>query len=404
MVCIKRPGLAIWLVVLSMILPFGVSADEFKLTPSIGTIGEYNDNLFFDDSNEIDDFITTLFGGLDLSNRTERTQLNLSAKLNGVMYDDNDDLDDVEQFYSGRINYKITERVTLGASGGYSEDSRPDRDLETTGIVLGPVERKRWNGGLSGDVVLTEKSAAGVSYTYEEDTFDDSEFTDYEFHIVNLGFTHDLSKWMPRTVGRINAGYSYYDTDDTDVEFLYATLGFSRALTEIFTLLVDVGARYAASEFEVPTVVVSPPFLIVTTTTETENEWGPYGRIVLGYAGETTRADVTASKELRPVSGRDGTADRTSFLLNIRHRFAEKFSVRLAAEYFINKADVGKLALEEIDEDTLSIRPELSYEIIEHLVLKASYTYTRLKDRVDDTEPERNRFFVQVSYGIPLFE
>ena len=53
---------------------------------------------------------------------------------------------------------------------------------------------------------------------------------------------------------------------------------------------------------------------------------------------------------------------------------------------------------------TVSIRPGLSYEIIHNLVLTASYTYTQVKYKISDTEAERNRVFVQLSYGIPLFE
>jgi hypothetical protein len=390
------------MVVLISIFPNYGKADEFKLTPVIGAGEEYNDNLFFDTGNEIDDTITTVFGGLELLNRTERLDLNLSARLNGVMYADNDDLDDVEQFYKGSAGYKITELVKLAANGGYSEDSRPDRDIETTGIVFTGVERKRWNGGLSGDVILSEKSIASMSYAYQQDKFDKPAFVDYEFHTANLGFTHDFSEILPRVIGRINAGYSYYDTDDTDVEILYATLGFSRALTEIFDLLVDAGVRYSTSEFQVAGFVPFPPFLV--TTTETEHDWGPHGRIVLSYKGEKTRSDISAAKEIQPASGRNGTADRTSFLFSIRHRFAEKFSARMSAEYFLNKADAGELARNAIDEQTVSIRPGLSYEIIDHLVLTASYTFTRVKYKVSDTDAERNRVFVRVSYGIPLFE
>ena len=381
------------MVLLAMMLPFGVKADDFKLTPSVGVKGEYNDNLFFDTSNEVDDTITTLFGGLALLNRTERLDLDLSARLDGVMYADNDELDDVDQFYNGRIGYRITERIRLGADGGYFVDSRPDRDIETTGIVFTGVKRKRWTGGVSGDFTLSEKSLTSMSYAYQQDKFDKPEYVDYEFHTANLGFTHDFSEVLPRVIGRINAGCNYYNTDDTDIENVYATVGFSRAVTELFNLLVDAGYRYAASEFKVGLV-----------TTDTEYDSGFHGRIVLDYSGELTRADISASQRLEPASGNNGTSDRTSFVFNVRRRFAEKFSASLYATYYQNKADAGKLARVGIDEETVSIGPGLSYEIIDNLVLTASYTYTQVKYQISDTEAKRNRVYLRLSYGIPLFE
>jgi len=400
---ILKKGIRIFCLVAlaSMIGSLGY-ADEFKLTPSIGVRESYDDNLFFSTDNKIDDYITRIFGGIDLLNRTERLDLNLSAKVDGLLYADNTDLNDVEQFYNAGIGYLITERVKVAANGGYSQDSRPDRDIETTGLVFTGVKRKRWNAGASADVTLSEVSAMSLAYAFEQDKFDKPEYTDYDFHTANLGYTRDFSKILPRLIGRVNAGYADYSTDNTDIDIWSATLGFSRDITEVFNLLVDVGARYAASKFTVPAFVPFPPFFV--TAAETEYDWGPTGQIVLSYKGETTRWDITAAKEVRPASGSNGTADRTSFLLNIRHRFAEKFSAHLAAQYFLNKANAGTLSQQAIDEETVSIRPGLSYEIMDNLVLTASYTYTRVNYKISDTEAERNRVFMQLSYGIPLFE
>ena len=70
----KRAGLAIWMVTLSIILPSGVMA-EFNLIPSLAVREEYNDNIFFSYSDTIDDFITTVSAGLELTERTEQLDL-----------------------------------------------------------------------------------------------------------------------------------------------------------------------------------------------------------------------------------------------------------------------------------------------------------------------------------------
>jgi len=403
MVYFNKIVLAIWLIVLTVILPTGVPADEFKLIPSISVREEYNDNIFFDDHGEIDDWITTISPGLKLIDRTDRLDLNLSALGHGIVYADNDDLNDFDQDYSGNISYRMTPQLRVSAGAGYTVDNRRDRDIETTGLVLSTKERKRYNGSLSGEYFLTEKTAASLSYGYNQDDFDDPQEVDYKYHRSNLGFTHDLSEFFPRTVGRMNFGYSYYDSSDTTIDIYSGTLGLNWAITETFNLLADLGTRYTRSDFSVAQRHPFIPFIIITRK-EKDHGWGAVGNVALSYRGEVTTASLSALKDVRPASGDRETTDRTSFLFKISRRFAEKFSAHLSGEYFLNKADAGELSRIDVDEQTISIRPGLSYEIIDNLVLTASYTYTWLKDKEDHTKSERNLFYVQMSCGIPLFE
>jgi len=399
----RKVELVIWLIAVIVILPTGVLADEFKLIPSIALREEYNDNIFFDDHGEIDDWITTISPELKLIDRTDRFDINLFARGDGIKYGQNDELNDFDQHYSGNIGYRVTSRFRVSAGAGYTVDSRRDRDIETTGLVLSSEERKRYNGSLSGEYVLTEKTAASLSYAYDKDDFDDPEEVDYKYHHSNLGFTHDLSEFFPRTVARMNFGYSYYDSSDTTIDIYSGTLGLSWAMTEVFNFLMDLGTRYTSSEFLVAQRHPFIPFVIITRE-EKDHSWGGVGHVALAYRGEVTTASLSALKDVRPASGDRETTDRTSFSFKISRRFAEKFSAHLSGEYFLNKADAGELSRTDIDEQTISIRPGLSCELIDNLVLTASYTFTRVKDREDHTDPERNLIYVQLRYGVPLFE
>jgi len=126
--------------------------------------------------------------------------------------------------------------------------------------------------------------------------------------------------------------------------------------------------------------------------------------MTLSYRGELTGASLSAQKDISPTRGENGTTDRTSFLFNIERRFAERFSANLSGAYFLNTADAGELATEDIDTRTISISPGLSYEIIDDLVLEISYTYTRLRDREDNSTTNRNLVFARLTYQYPLFE
>ena len=91
MTCLKKVSLVILLLSLTVFCANEIMADEFKLIPSIAVRGEYNDNIFYTADDTEDDFITTISAGLELIERTERVDLNLSALVSPFFYDDYND-------------------------------------------------------------------------------------------------------------------------------------------------------------------------------------------------------------------------------------------------------------------------------------------------------------------------
>ena len=79
---------------------------------------EYNSNIFFDPSDEKDDFITRVKPGLELLERTERIDLRLAGFVIPYFYWDNDNLNSIDQDYSGRVDYKLTPLFSVGANAG----------------------------------------------------------------------------------------------------------------------------------------------------------------------------------------------------------------------------------------------------------------------------------------------
>ena len=111
-------------------------ADEFKLTPSVAVRQEYNSNIFFDSSNEKDSFITRVRPGLELIERTERIDLRLAGFVTPYVYWDDENLNSVDQDYSGRIDYKVTPLLSVGANAAVIVDHQPDRDIYHHGSRL----------------------------------------------------------------------------------------------------------------------------------------------------------------------------------------------------------------------------------------------------------------------------
>ena len=173
MTCTRKIGLAIWFVVVAAVLPTGVMGDDFKLIPSLAVREEFNDNIFGSSSDTLDDFITTLYAGLVLIERTERLDLKLSGEIAPFFYAEYTDLNDIDQNYWGNIGYRISSELRVDAKALYDVSNRPDRDIETTGLLLSTDRRKRQEYGLGLDYTFTEITAMAFSVGYLQDKWDD---------------------------------------------------------------------------------------------------------------------------------------------------------------------------------------------------------------------------------------
>ncbi|MDD4356227.1 MAG: outer membrane beta-barrel protein, partial [Smithellaceae bacterium] len=154
------------IVALAMMLPAGAFGDDFQLIPSLTVRGEYNDNIFGSANDEESDFITTVSPGLELIESTQRLDLRAAAKISPFFYADNSDWNDVDQNYKGNLGYRISELTRIHANAAYDVSNRPDRDLETTGLVYSNDRRDRQDYGLGFDHSLSVKTALGFSCVY----------------------------------------------------------------------------------------------------------------------------------------------------------------------------------------------------------------------------------------------
>jgi opacity protein-like surface antigen len=358
--------------------------DEFKIIPSLSTKEEYNDNIFFSQDDRKKDFVTTFSPALELIDRTERLDLNLSARVNVLRYWSNRDLDSVDQFYRGRIGYSLNPKLKISAEAGYTRDSTPDREIEVTGLVLNTVKRYKQNYAAGTEYTFSEKTKANLSYSYERSDYKDPGFADLTAHDINLGFIHDLSKYFSATLGRMNLGYSRYQSQDTTVDYYYATIGMSRALSEKWNILIDAGGSYTLQE------------------TSKGVDW--VSQATLSYKGEKTNGELTFSHRMMPVTGTAGTAERTALTLNVKHRFTYEFSGRLSAGYYINKSEAGKFSTTPLDQATFSVTPVLRYEFTKDIALEASYNFALVKYKQPETEAQRNLFMINFIIQYPLFE
>ena len=382
---------------------------QLKLT--MGVRQEYNDNIFFDADDAESDFITTGIFGVDLGYVVERLQAHAIGHWEGYTYQDNSDLDDVDQDYRLTLDYRFTPRLKGGLSGAYIRDFRRDREVETSGVVFENEERTRYQLDTTWEYLLTEITALNLMATwwkddYERDPTFQEEYRDLETYGGNIGLSQALRVFNRPTYGRVNMGYYNYQYEFNETDYYYLTLGFSTQLNETCTLLLDVGPRYTENEYVVTSVVPGPipgTFRVVAEE-ETSEDWGGSGRLSLAYAGEKTNWEAALSREITASSGQNEAVERTEARFDWRQRFTWEWQGYLTLRYFKNESDRDDPLLSDIDEDTFIAHSRLFYRFNQDWSLRGSYRYTWEKDHEDDTTTERNQVMMEMIYNWPILE
>lgn len=385
--------------VLLFVLGMGATAAgaaEIRLTPMLGIREEYNDNLFFDssDASETRDRVTTFSPGIGIANRTERLNTLLQSRFTMMRYVRTDELDATDQEHTGRLSYLLSEKMRTAVEGAFTRDSRADRDIEATGLVIGTARRDRARYAFSADYTLSEKAGAALSYAYLDERFDSPDFVNSTAQDAGLGIRYDLSPFIPLAFARLNTAYGAYDFTDTHAVNYAVSAGASKQLSEAFSLSADIGRSRTRSSSE----TVFGLFSMDERTTER----GTIGNLTLAYEGEQASATIALVQDVRALSGRPGTTRRTSARISISRRFTYELTFGISAEYFLNKTGREQTAQTEIDEQTLRIQPLITYHVTRDLTLNASYRFTRLKDDAADQRSIQSMGYLGVSWQYPV--
>ena len=397
----------------------GVMAADHQLVTSVAAIYEYNDNILLNADNEVSDNIYTIAPKLEVVRHSEKYTVRADGKLEFYRYQDNDVLDDTDQWYNGTLDATPTERWRFGAEAHVSDDNRPDRDIEVTGLVLGNNRRKRINAGTSAQYTFSEMVGGGLFLEFNRENFDDPEISDRKDYHAVLTMTRSLDAWLARTTGRLNLGYSHYEferqfdrtgnlgffevttliEDRSEVDNYSLTAGTESALTEKVNLVVDLGGRYAQSQRELQVARTYSPPLITEAPSITDDDYDSYGfvgSVAFTYRGERSRSDLLLSHDLQPVSGENATVNRTTVRVSGSMRLLERLHGNLFFQWYQNINDQSDPTQQDIDTQTWNAGGGLRWALNDYFDLAANYVYTIYDDREAGTTAYRNLATVQL--------
>ena len=381
----------------------GAFAAETQVTPSLTLQSEYNDNIFFVKDDEDSDYVLIIEPEIAVSRRTERIESRLRVKFPINHYMDFDELNAVDQVYSGNLGYRWSPRVSTFFQAAYIQDSQPDRDILETGLVVGDVTRRRLSAGFSGEYLYSELTSLALSYAYRDEQFKEPGFAESETQSINFILERDMERTFANTRGNLTFGYSRYDSDRSTVESYSTMVGAVRQLTELYYVSADIGVRYTRHEFDVLRFEpVSPDLFIMVTDQEKNNDWGVVGRASLSYQDESSRASLNFYRDVATSSGRTGAVERTALVFDIGKRFTYRFWGHFSAGYYLNESKGKEFSIREIDENTWRLNPYIRYVYSNDLSFRVSYSYTKVRDRLDSTDAERNLILLRLVYSHPL--
>ena len=361
---------------------------ELKLTPSLTMTQAYNDNVYFSAADRKGDWSSKVSPGLELTHKTERLNASLTARLDGIYYLDQHHLNTVDQFYRGDFRYALNSMLALGAEAGYSRDSEAWRDIEKTGSVFpAALDRQRYHYGVSGEWRPSERYLMTFLSNYQDDRYDNPAYSDLKYYSTGINSEYNLN---PITKGRLSLGYSRFAAGSTVMDNYAGTMGISREISNLWSILVDAGVSYSQSRYDVLSLTMIPGGLVLTPQQQTNDEWGPMGKVTLALKHEKTNGSITLSSSVMPFSGTSTAVNRTNLSLDLNHKLTYELSGLFRMDYFINKSDQGEFSGIQVDEKAVHVVIGPRYHFSKDVYFLASYTYNRVNYGQSSTSADQH--------------
>jgi polysaccharide export outer membrane protein len=372
---------------------------QARLIPRITITETYNDNINLSTIEEKDDLISIISPSLKSNHQTERTQTTADVELDVIRYSKEDNLNKVNQKYSIGFDFRVTELIGLNFNGSLIKDTTLDTEMQETGLVLKRSDRDFYNvrPGISWN--LTKATSINLNLGYSNAQYEDPDYSDYKIYNETLELVHAISK--QGTTAFAQGGHAHYDYETSDIDNYRLHLGLTYPFSERLKLTAWAGARYTESEYDVvewePVYWQGTPIIMsyrLVRRTELKRNWG--WLIYFALTKTLTHGSVSMSinRDITP-SGRGETIERDRVILGLDYRFTEFITGRFSGSWSRSRSESQ---YRETDEQFYTLRPSLSWQIMEHTVTELSYQYTRIENMNTGTHGDRN--IILLSFNI----
>lgn len=393
-----------------------VFAADINARLSIDLEGRYDDNIFFSVTNPTYDYLLVATPHLEVNYDSECSDFGLAAHLGYFAYKENTDQNNLDQQYHGFWHYQWSEQFQTSLDAAYVDDQRRDRIVEESGLLTEDIHRRRQDYTLEGQYSFSERTFLSASYALQYEIYDDPGIDDLISHNFMMGW-YRLMGGRQRTTASCRLGYSTYEYGNTfeedagsgfaieaieserNVDSYSLSVGLDHALSETLQLNSAIGVRNTKFENELR----AGNRFIQWVTTEEDDPWGFVGNFSLSYNGWKTHANVSASHDLVPASGRNGLTERTNLTLSGSWQPYAGWRLSGSTYVFLNRSDQSGATV-DIDELTTIVSGMIAHTFNRYWHVGMRYSYYRIDNRQNDTEGSRNRVGLEVGWNWPVIE
>ena len=371
----------IFFCLLSLLLPGVCRSADNVFTPAVSISTEYDDNILFSRTAQMDDMILLITPEMELNSKTERFSLNGRGHMEISRYMDNPALNNENYSIDLSGGYIPEERMQVNARVSRVRDTTLDTELAETGILTRRQKRNRSSAALNFSYDPGEQDNVAINTDFDTVDYDSPDRMDYRDSSVSLTYTRLT---MDRINGIILQPYfSGTSSAVNRVNSLGFYAGLSRSMNETWNMRALLGARRTK----------------IRLFSVEDREWGWLADISLKKTGRTWDLGIGFTHDLYYSSTAD-SIERDRLQVGYSKNISE--SIRAALKGSVTMArSAGPFSGQ--DSKYFSLNPSLRYRIADNWSLNMSYTYSYNRSRTASATQgaDRNVLRFSVYYSFP---
>ena len=349
---------------------------DWKVSPCVEIIEEYNDNILFSSKGlELDDFVTYVRPRVKAKYSTDRLRMSLNSGLEREIYVDHDELNTTNHDHKLVLSYGLSRTLGLRARGYFREDTTLETELIEEGLLVDRGDRRKFGGSFGFNYAFSTFLSCSADWTrrYTEYPDDPDDLNDQVGDTLKLTPMYVLS---PQTSLFLNLTYTnteYDDEGDTSIANYNIIPSFRHDFGETFYVSGGAGYRYVEHE----------------SKNSDEHTGGFVFNLLFHRDWERVSMELLASRTQYSTAYRR-SVERDMLALRGTYRLSDRFRSSLVATFRRNSVDK-----DTDNSDYYTVSPSLSYDLTPTITLRGFLDYSEY-DYKDNNNADRERFRVRL--------
>ncbi len=363
--------------------PWTASAGEIMVVPSIGIAGAYTDNLYFSETDEVDDYIFTASPVISVDYTSGLLDLQSEIGFDIVRYLDETDQNTINQRYTADVVYRAWEKLSFNGNFSYIKDSTLESELQETGILSTLSNRHSYKAGGGLTYEISEVSDIDIGYSHGETEYDLREYTDHTSDSVSIAYKYKIND-RPDVLS-ITPTYKKQESDISETDTYGLSVGISHVFSETLHSSFHLGTSYSDTQY---------------TGRRSYTGWGWTADASLKKSWPTASAGISYTRNT-DYTNEGEPAETNRFSIQGSKMLTSRLAIGFMGSYYFTKSLDETQS--DIDTRYLTVTPSITYRITGNHSLALTYDYSYSQDRnlTGDNEADRNMVLLIFTFTFP---